>query len=207
MAQELKKKLAMLVAAVNKRNIMKATQLGTYQGDQVSGSVRRFLHYLDAMKHVCFNKSIADPALAAKEVAQAKDKAAAKAKAAAAYAKAAGSSGDALPLGEEEDPLGEEEPRFTLQEVSDMYDKLPNKVINERLLRMSVWVTDEDASDYLAVFASSDAKRSELLGMAPGKGARTKHGVVMHGKNATPFRQCRFDSQAYLSWSSPHPCV
>ena len=174
MAQELKKKLAMLVAAVNKRNIMKATQLGNYQGGEVSCSLRRFLHYLHAMKHVCFNKSIADRDLAAQEVAASKRKAAAR----------AASSDDAL-AGAEEDLLAEgEEPRFTLQEVYDMYDQLPNKTINERLLRMSVWVTDEDASDYLAVFASADSKRSELLGMAQGKGATPKYDVVMHGKHA-----------------------
>ena len=62
-----------------------------------------------------------------------------------------------------------------------MYDSLPNRKVNEQLVRMSVWVTDEDASDYLAVFASNDEKRSELLGMSAGKGAATKYGVVMSG--------------------------
>ena len=69
-------------------------------------------------------------------------------------------------------------------QVIDMYDSLPNKKVSEQLVRMSVWVTDEDASDYLAVFASNDVKRSELLGMAQGKGATPKYDVVMHGKHA-----------------------
>ena len=64
-------------------------------------------------------------------------------------------------------------------QVIDMYDSLPNKKVNEQLVRMSVWVTDEDASDYLAVFASNDVKRSELLGMSAGKA--TKYDVVMSG--------------------------
>ena len=179
MAQELKKKLAMLVAAVNKRNIMKATQQGNYQGE-VSVSLRRFLHYLHAMKHVCFNKSIADPE-AAQEVEEARR--------ALARTTAADSSGNALPRAEEDPLVEEEEPRFTLREVEDMYEQLPNKTVNTRLLRMSVWVTDEDASDYLAVFASSDSKRSELLGMSQAKGAtntRLKYDVVMHGTHDTP---------------------
>ena len=62
-----------------------------------------------------------------------------------------------------------------------MYDSLPNRKVNEKLVRMSVRVTDEDASDYLAVFASNDDKRAELLGMSAGKGAGTKYGVVMSG--------------------------
>ena len=66
-------------------------------------------------------------------------------------------------------------------QVIDMYDSLPNRKVNEKLVRMSVWVTDEDASDYLAVFASNDEKRSELLGMSAGKGTATKYGVVMSG--------------------------
>ena len=66
-------------------------------------------------------------------------------------------------------------------QVESMFDQLPNKELNTMLVRMSVWVTDDDASDYLAVFASADERRAELLGMAPSKGAGTKYGVVMFG--------------------------
>ena len=108
--QALKQKVAALVAAVNKRNIMKATQQGNYQ-NELSGSLRRFLHYLHVMRHVCFDKSIADPVAAAAEAAKAK--AAFKAKVAAAQA-AAEASGQEVEVVEEYE---EKEARFTLQEV------------------------------------------------------------------------------------------
>ena len=183
LSQALKRKLTMLVAAVNKRNIMKVMQLGKYQGE-VSTSLRRFVQYLHNMSHVCFNKSIADPVQAAKEIKAAVAKAAAKS--AAAAKAAAKDDGGELALVVEDAAAEVDEPRYTVQEVLGMYDRLPHSETNVKLLRMAVWVTDEDASDYLAVFASPDSKRSELLGMGPNKGSSTKYGVVMHGAHAMP---------------------
>ena len=106
----MKQKVAALVAAVNKRNIMKATQQGNYQS-VLTGSLRRFLHYLHEMRHVCFDKSIADPVATATESAKAK--AAFKAKVAAAQA-AAEASGQEVEVVEDYE---ETEARFTLQQV------------------------------------------------------------------------------------------
>ena len=115
-AQALKHKVASLVAAVSKRNIMQALKAGNYQGNAVMASLRRFLRYLHKMRHVCFNKSIADPDKAAADAAKAAKAASEKAAAAQATAEARGHEVALVEEGPEP-----EEPRFTLQEVRELH--------------------------------------------------------------------------------------
>ena len=66
---------------------------------------------------------------------------------------------------ENAEPESFEEATYSVTEVLDLYQKLPNNVAWEKLMRMMVWVSDKDCRGFVSTYCSKDPLKFEMLGM------------------------------------------